>query len=42
MPGMMKDKKPMKPMAYKKGGMVFKPCAKCKAAGQCALKAKAK
>jgi hypothetical protein len=48
MPGMMKDKKPMKPapMAYKKGGMVFKPCAKCpspakcKAAGQCALKAK--
>lgn len=48
MPGMMKDKKPMKPapMAYKKGGMVFKPCAKCpspakcKAAGQCALKVK--
>jgi hypothetical protein len=49
MPGMMKDKKPAaKPMAYQKGGMVFKPCAKCpspakcKAAGQCALKAKAK
>lgn len=48
MPGMMKEKKPMKPMAYKTGGMVFKPCAqcpspaKCKAAGQCALKAKGK
>jgi hypothetical protein len=44
MPGMMKDKK--KPMGYAKGGMVFKPCAKCpspakcKAAGKCALKAK--
>jgi hypothetical protein len=49
MPGMMK--KPMmksaaKPMGYKKGGMTFKPCAKCpspakcKAAGKCALKAK--
>lgn len=31
MSGVMKDKKPMEPMAYKKGGMVFKPCAKCKA-----------
>ena len=35
-----------KSMSYQKGGMVFKPCAscpspaKCKAAGQCALKAK--
>jgi hypothetical protein len=35
-----------KPMSYAKGGMVFKPCAacpspaKCKAAGQCALKVK--
>jgi hypothetical protein len=33
-------------MAYKKGGMVFKPCAKCsapakcKAAGKCMMKAK--
>jgi hypothetical protein len=51
MPGMMmmkKDKPAAMPMAYKKGGMVFKPCAKCpspakcKAAGQCAMKAKAK
>ena len=49
MPGMMrmKDKKPAaKPMAYKKGGMVFKPCAacpnaaKCKAMGKCMLKSK--
>jgi hypothetical protein len=46
MPGMMKDKKPMKPMAYKKGGMVFKPCAscpspaKCRAMGKCMKKAK--
>jgi len=44
MPGMMK--KDAKPMPYKKGGMVFKPCArcpspaKCKAAGKCAMKAK--
>jgi len=35
-----------KKMSYKKGGMVFKPCAKCpspakcKAAGKCLLKAK--
>jgi hypothetical protein len=44
----MMKKKPMpqKPMPYKKGGMVFKPCAKCpspakcKAAGKCMLKAK--
>lgn len=50
MPGMMmKDKKAAaKPMAYKKGGMVFKPCAacpnaaKCKAMGKCMLKSKAK
>jgi hypothetical protein len=40
MPGMMKKKM----MPYKKGGMVFKPCAKCpspakcKAAGKCAMK----
>jgi len=48
MPGMMKKpvKQAAKPMGYKKGGMVFKPCAscpspaKCKAAGKCALKAK--
>jgi hypothetical protein len=47
MPGMMKKDKPAtKPMAYKKGGMVFKPCAacksaaKCKAAGKCLAKAK--
>lgn len=48
MPGMMKKpaSKTTKPMGYKKGGMVFKPCAKCpspakcKAAGKCALKAK--
>lgn len=45
MPGMM-NKKAAKPLPYKKGGMVFKPCAqcpsptKCKAAGKCALKAK--
>jgi hypothetical protein len=44
MPGMMK--KDAKPLPYKKGGEVFKPCAqcpspaKCKAAGKCALKAK--
>ncbi len=37
-----------KPMAYKTGGMVFKPCAKCpspgkcKAAGQCMMKGKGK
>ena len=41
MPGMMK-----KPMPYKQGGVVFTPCAKCpspakcKAAGQCMMKAK--
>ena len=35
-----------KPMPYKKGGEVFKPCpgcmmpAKCKAAGKCLKKAK--
>ena len=46
MPGMMKQTK--KPMPYAKGGPVFKPCAacpspaKCKAAGQCAMKAKSK
>jgi hypothetical protein len=40
--------KSKKPMSYKKGGMVFKPCAgcpspaKCKAMGQCAMKAKKK
>jgi hypothetical protein len=46
---MMKAKKPVaKPMSYQKGGMVFKPCAKCpspakcKAAGQCMMKGKAK
>jgi hypothetical protein len=38
----MMDKK--KPMSYKKGGMVFKPCkgcpspAKCRSAGKCAKK----
>jgi hypothetical protein len=44
---MMKKKPtPQKPMPYKKGGMVFKPCAKCpnpakcKAMGKCVLKAK--
>jgi hypothetical protein len=37
-----------KPMGYKEGGMVFKPCAacktpaKCKAAGKCMAKEKAK
>ena len=37
-----------KPMGYKKGGMVFKPCAscpsaaKCRAAGKCMAKAKKK
>nr|ANR76352.1 hypothetical protein AUR56_00006 [Skeletonema virus LDF-2015a] len=37
-----------KPMSYKKGGMVFKPCAscpspaKCRAAGKCAKKEAAK
>lgn len=44
----MMKKKPavQKPMPYKKGGMVFKPCAKCpnpakcKAMGKCMLKAK--
>ena len=41
-----KGKSKDKPMAYKKGGMVFKPCsacpapAKCKAMGKCAAKAK--
>jgi hypothetical protein len=46
MPGMMKAKKPMKPMSYQTGGAVFKPCAacpnptKCKAMGKCMLKAK--
>jgi hypothetical protein len=45
MPGMMM-KQDKKPMSYAKGGPVFKPCAKCpspakcKAAGQCAMKAK--
>lgn len=35
-----------KPMAYKAGGVVFKPCAqcpspaKCKAAGKCLMKGK--
>ncbi len=35
-----------KPMGYKKGGSVFKPCAeckspsKCRAAGKCLAKAK--
>ena len=40
-------KKPAaKPMAYKQGGMVFKPCAKCpnpgkcKSAGKCMAKSK--
>ena len=43
MPGMMMKKK-KKPMAYKKGGKVFKPCAacpspaKCRKAGKCAKK----
>jgi hypothetical protein len=43
----MKDTK-KKPMGYKAGGMVFKPCpgcktpAKCKAAGKCMAKEKAK
>ncbi len=44
---MMKKKPtPQKPIPYKKGGMVFKPCAKCpnpakcKAMGKCMLKAK--
>jgi hypothetical protein len=42
----MPGKKPMMP--YKKGGMVFKPCAKCpapakcKAMGKCMAKAKGK
>jgi hypothetical protein len=47
MPGMMMKKKPAdKPMGYKAGGKVFKPCAackspaKCKAAGKCLAKAK--
>lgn len=37
-----------KPMSYQRGGMVFKPCAKCptpakcRAAGQCAMKGKGK
>ena len=37
-----------KPMPYKKGGMVFKPCAscpsegKCRKAGKCLKKAAAK
>jgi hypothetical protein len=37
-----------KMMSYKKGGMVFKPCAKCpspakcRAAGKCAMKGKPK
>ena len=41
------SKKPMaKPMAYKKGGMVMKPCAgcpnpsKCRSAGKCMKKGK--
>ncbi len=43
---MKKKPTPQKPMPYKKGGMVFKPCAKCpnpakcKAMGKCMLKAK--
>jgi hypothetical protein len=47
MPGMMKNKS-QKPMSYEKGGVVFKPCAKCpspakcKKAGKCLLKAKGK
>jgi len=38
--------KPSARLPYKKGGMVFKPCAKCpspakcKAAGKCMMKAK--
>lgn len=42
----MKKKPASKPMSYQKGGMVFKPCAKCpspakcKAAGKCMLKSK--
>lgn len=42
MPGMMSKAK--KPMPYKAGGVVFKPCAqcpntaKCKAAGKCMAK----
>ena len=41
-----KKKSGSKPMAYQKGGIVFKPCAKCpnpakcKAMGKCMLKAK--
>jgi hypothetical protein len=47
MPGMMKEKQ-VKPMSYKKGGAVFKPCpgcpnsAKCRAMGKCMKKAKGK
>jgi hypothetical protein len=44
---MMTKKKPAaKPMSYQKGGMVFKPCAKCpnpakcKAMGKCMLQGK--
>ena len=46
MPGMMMKEK--KPMSYKAGGAVFKPCAacpnkaKCTAMGKCMLKAKSK
>lgn len=42
----MMKKKAAKPMSYKKGGRVFKPCkdcpmpAKCRAAGKCLKKAK--
>jgi hypothetical protein len=42
---MMKKTKDSKPMGYKKGGMVFKPCAscpdkaKCRKAGKCLKKA---
>lgn len=43
---MMMKKKTAKPMSYKKGGKVFKPCAscpapaKCRAAGKCLKKDK--
>ena len=48
MPGMKKPaaKQAAKPMGYKRGGMTFKPCAKCpnptkcRAAGKCMLQAK--
>lgn len=46
MPGMLKDKKTAKLVAYKQGKMGFKPCAgcpspaKCKALGKCMKKGK--